>query len=128
MLIIEFIHINGLLTVDFVVNKTKGRISKRVLQEKKSRQIFQKTNISYPLVRTRTQVCVSGGKKCSFFIKFLVCFLCFLVTLFLRLTLLPYYRRLVVLHNVFLELVSDGQQCKVKKIISLCHFSSVALF
>ena len=33
-------------------NKKKGRILKRVLQESKARQIFQKTNISYPLIRT----------------------------------------------------------------------------
>ena len=33
----------------FVGNKAKGRISKRVFQENKTRQIFQKTTISYPL-------------------------------------------------------------------------------
>ena len=38
----------------------KVRISKRVFQENKARQIFWKTNISYP-------VCVSGVKKWSFF-------------------------------------------------------------
>ena len=37
----------------FVGNKAKGRISKRVFQENKARQIFRKTNISYPLIRTR---------------------------------------------------------------------------
>ena len=42
---------------DFVGNKPKGRISKRVFQENKARQIFRKTSISYPLIRTR------GGKK-----------------------------------------------------------------
>ena len=30
-----------------VSNKAKGRISKRVFQENKARQIFRKTNISY---------------------------------------------------------------------------------
>ena len=64
------------------------RISKRVFQENKARQIFQKTNISYPLIRT----CVSGGKKCSFFGKFDL--LCFLETPVLRFALLPYYRRI----------------------------------
>ena len=34
----------------FVGNKAKGRISKRVFQDNKARQIFRKTNISYPLV------------------------------------------------------------------------------
>ena len=33
-------------------NKAKGRISKRVFQENKVRQIFRKNNISYPLIRT----------------------------------------------------------------------------
>ena len=32
--------------VQFVSNKAKRRISKRVLQENKARQIIQKTNIS----------------------------------------------------------------------------------
>ena len=44
---------------------------------------------------THTNVCVSGGKKCSFFGKFGV--LCFLETPVLRFTLLPYYRRFVIL-------------------------------
>ena len=35
-----------------VVNKVKGRISKQVFQENKARQIFRKTNISYPLICT----------------------------------------------------------------------------
>ena len=38
----------------FADNKAKGRISKRVFQENKARQIFRKMNISYPLIRTRT--------------------------------------------------------------------------
>ena len=36
----------------FVGNNAKGWISKRVFQQKKTRQIFRETNISYPLVRT----------------------------------------------------------------------------
>ena len=40
--------------IDFVDNKAQGQISKWVLQEKKARQIFWKTNISYPLIRKRT--------------------------------------------------------------------------
>ena len=46
-------------------NKAKGRISKQVFQENKARQIFRKTNISYPLILTLMYVCVSEGKKCS---------------------------------------------------------------
>ena len=66
-------------------------MSKRVFQENKPCQIFRKTNISDPQIRTRTYVCVSGGKKCSFFGKFGV--LCFLETLILRFALLRYYRK-----------------------------------
>ena len=73
---------------DFVGNKAKGRISKRVLQENKARQVFRIKNISYPLIRT----CLSGGKKCSFSGKFGV--LCFLATPALRFALLPYSQRL----------------------------------
>ena len=36
----------------FVGNKAKGLIRKRVFQENKAHQIFRKTNISYPLIRT----------------------------------------------------------------------------
>ena len=45
-------------------NKAEGRISKRVFQENRARQIFQKNE----------NVCVSGGKKCSFLRKFDVLF------------------------------------------------------
>ena len=33
--------------------KAIGRISKRMFQENKARQIFRKTNISYPLISRR---------------------------------------------------------------------------
>ena len=46
----------------------------------------------YPVLATTAQVCVSGGKKCSFFGIFGV--LCFLKTTVWKLTLLPYYRRI----------------------------------
>ena len=36
---------------NYAGNKAKGRISKRVFQENKAREIFRKTNISYPLIR-----------------------------------------------------------------------------
>ena len=41
---------------ELVGNKAKGLISKRALQENKARQIFQKTNISYPLISSEYQV------------------------------------------------------------------------
>ena len=53
----------------FVGNNTKEQISKRVFQENKARQIFRKTNISYPMILTRT-FASQGVKKCSFFGKF----------------------------------------------------------
>ena len=37
----------------FIGNKAKGRTSKRVLQENKAREIFQKINIFNPLISTR---------------------------------------------------------------------------
>ena len=42
--------------MELVGNKAKGRISKRVFQENKARQIFRKTSISYPLIRTRQTI------------------------------------------------------------------------
>ena len=39
----------------FVGNRAKERISKRVFQENKVRQIFRKRNISYPLICTPTR-------------------------------------------------------------------------
>ena len=60
----------------FVGNKAKGRISKRVFQENEARQIFWKTNISYPLIRTLTcayqgvrNVCFSENLACFVFLK-----------------------------------------------------------
>ena len=81
----------------FVGNKAKGRISKRVFQESKARQNFRKTNISYPVIRTR--------KKCLFYGNFGV--LCFLETPVLRFALLPYYRRLMVQTKFNEEMKND---------------------
>ena len=39
---------------NFVGNKSKGQISKRVLQKNKACQIFRKMNDSYPLIHTHT--------------------------------------------------------------------------
>ena len=46
---------------EVVRNKAKGRISKRVFQENKAHQIFQKTNIYDPLIGTRT--CLYQGVR-----------------------------------------------------------------
>ena len=70
-------------------SKAKRRISKRVFQENKARQIFWKANISYPLIRRHT--CLYLYHKCSFIGKFGV--LCFLETPVLRFVFLSYYRQ-----------------------------------
>ena len=76
-----------------VGNKAKGRISKWVFQESKAHQIFQKTNISYPLVCTRTESEMVVWNV-RFFGKFGVLY--FLETPVLRFALLPYYRRTLI--------------------------------
>ena len=104
--------------LQFVGNKAKERISKRVFKENKTSQIFRKTSISYPLKRTRTCTyqgvrnvnflenlvsfgfleifydrCVyQWGNKCSFFRKLGV--FCFLERPVLRFALLLYYSRI----------------------------------
>ena len=59
----------AILLVYFFGNKEKGRISKRVFQENKARQIFRKTNISNPIVRKRTHyqcsISLYSLKKCQ---------------------------------------------------------------
>ena len=50
----------------FVGSKTKGRISKRVLQENKARQIVQKTKAFYPLIRA-SRCAYQGVRDCFFF-------------------------------------------------------------
>ena len=45
--------------------KAKGQVSKRLLQENKARQIFRKTNISCPLISTRT-CAYQGVRKVRF--------------------------------------------------------------
>ena len=56
----------------FVGNKAKRRISKRVFPENKACQIFRKTNISYPLIRTCTRT--YQGVRNFHFSENLVCF------------------------------------------------------
>ena len=55
-----------------VGNKAKGRISKWVFQKSKACQNFRKTNISYPLIRTRT--CVYQGVRNVCFSEISECF------------------------------------------------------
>ena len=76
----------------FIGYKAKRRISKRGFQENKTCQIFRKTSIYYPLIRTT--YLFTGGKKCSFFGKFGM--FCFLETSVLRFALLLYYQRVAL--------------------------------
>ena len=78
------------LKFQIVGNIAKGRISKRVFEENRARQIFRKKNLSYPLIRTQTSA-YRGIKNVRFFGKFGV--LCFLETSILRFALWPYYPR-----------------------------------
>ena len=71
-----------------VSNKAKKRISKRVFQENKARQIFRKTNVSYLLIRTR--MCAYQGVRKVRFLENLTRFV--FKTPVLRFALLPYYR------------------------------------
>ena len=57
---------------EIVANKAKERISKQVFQENKARQIFRKTNISYPLIRSRR--CAYQGVRNVCFSENLACF------------------------------------------------------
>ena len=58
--------------MNFVGNKSKVKISKRVFQENKALQIFRKTSISYPLIRTRT--CAYQELRNNRFSENLACF------------------------------------------------------
>ena len=78
----------------FVGNKAIGSTSKRRWQENKAPHVLQKTNISYPLIHTRT--CwdrgEGGGKDMFVFRKIWRTF--FFVTSVLRFAILRYYRRI----------------------------------
>ena len=66
---------NRFETLHFVSNKAKGRISKWVFEENKARQIFRKTSISHPVIRTR--LCAYQGVRNVRFSENLVCFVFF---------------------------------------------------
>ena len=85
-----FVILCEISSIPSICNKKKGWISKRVFQEKKACQIFQKMIISYTMIHIRPFAYKGGGKKCSLFEKFGV--LCFLETPVMGFALLPYYR------------------------------------
>ena len=73
------------ILISSVVKQKCKSDTKRVIQEKKAREIFRKTNIFYPLIHIRA--CVYRVKKCLYFEKFGV--FGFLVIPALRFILLP---------------------------------------
>ena len=93
----------------FVGNKAKRLISKRVFQENKAYQFFPKINVSPP--DTQRYVCVSGVKKRLFFGKFGV--LCFLETPISRLTLLTFDLLPTIMPLVFSGCVDRVQWLKL---------------
>ena len=113
------------------VIRQKGESQNGCFQKTKARQIFRKTNISYPLIRTRASA--YQGVRNIRFSENLACF-CFFETPVLRFTLLPYYRqttklRAEVTNNSFKDwflssvLLTDlryleGRTCRLIQIIS----------
>ena len=74
------------------VISNKGESQNAWFKKTKDANFPKKNNISYPLKRTRSYVCVSGCKKCLFFGKFGV--LCFLESPVLRFALLPSQKKI----------------------------------
>ena len=90
------------------------------MSRKQKTQNFSKIEHFLP-PDTHTYVCVSGGKKCSFFQKFNV--LRLLETPILRFALLPYLRRTVIVYQRFGEENIAGKE----KIQSTINFKSKLL-
>ena len=67
-----FISLFSYILQQIVSNNTKGEIFKRVFQENKAQQIFRKTNISYPSIRTRAY---QGVRNVPFSENLVLCFL-----------------------------------------------------
>ena len=80
-------------------NRSCMKVMKWSSRWKKGKKANLKMGVS---TKQSTYVCVSGGKKCSFFGKFDV--LCFYETPVLRFALLPYYRE-VYLDSLVLVIV-----------------------
>ena len=82
-----------LLSEILLIIRQKGKSQNGCFKKKKknkARQIFQKKH-HFLTPDMHIYVCVSWGKKCSFFGKFGK--LCFLETPILRYALLPYYQQ-----------------------------------
>ena len=92
-------------------NKTKGQISKGVLEENKQSTLnFSKNTCAYQWVRN---VRFSENLACSGFLE----------TPVLRFALLSYYRRIMLrtrLRNIFLKTKTEDNEVRCAKQINLC--------
>ena len=100
------------------LKRQKGNL-KAGVSRKQSTPNFPKNGHFLPLKRTRTYVCKSGGKKCTFFGKFDM--ICFLETSVLIFALLPCYRQNVHEYLWQLSYTSRLFDCTVYFIFYL-HF------
>ena len=98
------------------VIRQKGECQKGCFKKTKHAN-FPKNNYFLP-PDTHTNVCVSGGKKCSLFGK--ISALCFLGTPVLRFALLPYYRQTYPASTKSLN-------CTAKRIATTIPVSSVKI-
>ena len=80
------------------VIRRKGESQNGCFKKTKHTKFFEKR--TFLPSDTPPYVCVSGGKKCSFFENFGV--LCFLETPVLRFGLLPFYRRVLVIRKGYI--------------------------
>ena len=92
---------------------------------------LMKCKMTWSWVYTIMYVCVSEGKKCSFFGKFGV--LCFLEKLVLRFALLPYYPQLPKKSSITLPIKKPGLEYMINywshfllaKTLTICCFQEV---
>ena len=98
---LAFAHLNtnqGVFSYMVILSviRQKGQSQSGYFKKTKHAKMFRKTNISYPVLDTETYLCLSGGKKCSFFEKYSV--ICLFETPVLKFAFLVYYRRYVQLN------------------------------
>ena len=105
----------------YVGNKAKGRISKWVSQVNKACQVFCKTNISYPMIRTRA--CTYHRVRNVHFAENLACFV-----FFLRLALLPYYWQIVVWWSHRKYMPQDETNFVLSRVASYMNFDKKDTF
>ena len=104
----------------FVGNKAKGRLSKRVFQEKQSTPNFpQNEHFFPPDTHTHMYVCILEGKKCSLFGKFGE--LCFSCNTRFGIRLLPYYRRVFEPNDFWFNYGFNTDNTNLDEICGFCN-------